>query len=60
MKEEELRYTEEFSGKRQRVRPLTAFLSRVGLVGLAVLCFVAAAGICLLIPSGMGIRASLS
>lgn len=48
------RYTEEFSGHKQSVKPLKAFLSRIGLVGLAVLCFTVAAGICLMLPSKFG------
>lgn len=54
MVEKAQRYTEEFSGKKQSVRPFKAFLSRVGLVGLATLCFAAAAGFCLLLPSQYG------
>lgn len=48
------RYTQEFSGHKQSVKPFKAFLSRIGLVGLAVLCFAIAAGICLLLPSQYG------
>jgi len=48
------RYAAEFSGRKQSVKPLRAFLSRLALVGLAVLCFAAAAGICLLLPSQYG------
>ncbi len=48
------RYTGEFSGHKQSVKPLRAFLSRLGLVGLAVACFAVAAGICLLLPSQYG------
>ena len=54
MSEETKRYTSEFSGHKQSVKPFRAFLSRVGLVGLAVLCFAVAAGICLLLPSKYG------
>ena len=54
MSEETKRYTSEFSGHKQSVKPFRAFLSRVGLVGLAVLCFAVAAGICLLFPSKYG------
>lgn len=49
-----VRYTDEFSGHKQSVKPFKAFISRVGLVGLAVLSFAAAAGICLLLPSQYG------
>ena len=52
--EETNRYAEEFSGKKQSVKPLRAFLSRLGLVMLAVLCVAVAMGICLLIPSQFG------
>jgi uncharacterized membrane protein len=52
--EEKDRYTAEFSGHKQKITPFKAFLSRAGLVGLAVLCFAAAAGICLLLPSKYG------
>ena len=48
------RYTEEFSGHKQSVKPLKAFLSRLALVSLAVLCFAVAAVICLLLPSQYG------
>lgn len=48
------RYTAEFSGHKQSVKPLRAFLCRLALVGLALLCFAAAAGICLLLPSRYG------
>ncbi len=54
MTKETQRYTKEFSGKKQSIKPFKAFLGRVGLVGLAVLCFAAAAGICLLLPSQYG------
>lgn len=54
MTEKMRRYTEEFSGKKQPVKPFKAFLNRAGLVGLAVLCFAAAAVICLLLPSQYG------
>jgi len=52
--EETRRYAKEFSGKKQSVKPLKAFLSRVGLVGLAVLCFAVAAAVCLALPSHYG------
>jgi uncharacterized membrane protein len=48
------RYTNEFSGHKQPVKPFKAFMLRVGLVALAVLCFAVAAGICLLLPSKYG------
>jgi uncharacterized membrane protein len=48
------RYTSEFSGHKQSVKPFKAFLGRLGLVGLAVLCFAVAAGVCLLLPSKYG------
>jgi uncharacterized membrane protein len=52
--EETQRYTEEFSGRKQPVKPFKAFMGRVGLVGLSVLLFAAAAAICLLLPSKYG------
>lgn len=52
--EETERYTEEFSGKKQSIKPFRAFMGRVGLVGLAVLLFAVAAAICLLLPSKYG------
>jgi uncharacterized membrane protein len=48
------RYVKEFSAKKQPVKPIKAFLSRIAMVGLAVLCFTAAAGLCLLLPSAYG------
>ena len=48
------RYHEEFSGKKQSLKPLRAWLNRAGLVGLSLLCFAAAAAICLLLPSQYG------
>jgi uncharacterized membrane protein len=52
--DDEQRYTQEFSGHKQRIKPLRAFLSRLALVGLAVFCFAVAAVICLLLPSRYG------
>ncbi len=51
---EQDRYIDEFSGKKISIHPFRAFLSRAGLVGLAVLCFAAAAGVALLLPSAYG------
>lgn len=48
------RYTSEFSGRKLKISPFKAFLSRLGLVGLAASCFAVAAGICLLLPSRYG------
>ncbi|HWR23123.1 MAG TPA: DUF819 family protein [Feifaniaceae bacterium] len=53
-KDEALRYAGEFSGKKQKIKPLRAFISRAAMVLLALLCFAAAAGICLLLPSRYG------
>ena len=53
-REEALRYAKEFSGKKQKIKPLRAFLERMSLVLLALLCFAVAAGICLLLPSRYG------
>jgi Predicted integral membrane protein len=52
--EETQRYAEEFSGKKQNVKPFKAFMNRVGLVLLSTLCVAFAIGICLLIPSKYG------
>ncbi|SHI10749.1 Uncharacterized membrane protein [Sporobacter termitidis DSM 10068] len=54
MAAETQRYTEEFSGRKQSIRPFSAFLSRAGLVGLTLLCFAVGAGLCLLLPSKYG------
>ena len=51
---EENRYVEELSGKKQSVKPLRAFLSRLALVALAVGCVGVALGITLLLPSRFG------
>lgn len=51
---EQNRYVEEFSGKKWSVHPFKAFLGRAGLFGLALLCFAAAAAICLALPSKYG------
>ena len=52
--EEQGRYVEEFSGKKQSIHPFKWFLHRAGLVGLASLCFAIGAGITLLLPSKYG------
>lgn len=53
-KEETQRYEEEFSGKKQTIKPFKAFLSRLGLVLISIGCVAVAMGICLLIPSAYG------
>jgi len=53
-KEETQHYAEEFSGKKQTIKPLKAFLSRLGLVLISIGCVAVAMGICLLIPSAYG------
>lgn len=52
--EEASQYAEAFSGKKQSVKPLKAFLVRVGLVSISVVCVAVALGICLLLPSKFG------
>lgn len=52
--EETKHYAEAFSGQKQSVKPLKAFLTRLALVALAVLCVAVAMGICLLLPSRYG------
>jgi uncharacterized membrane protein len=47
-------YVEEFSGKKKSVKPWKSFMTRVGLVGLSVLCFVVAVGVVLMLPSAYG------
>ncbi|NLU32866.1 MAG: DUF819 family protein [Clostridiaceae bacterium] len=48
------RYIEAFSGKKQSVKPLRMFITRVGLVMLSLACVAIAMGICLLLPSSYG------
>lgn len=52
--EEAKHYADEFSGKKQNITPLKAFLSRAGFVLLAMLCVALAMGISLLLPSRYG------
>lgn len=52
--EEASQYAEAFSGKKQSVKPLKAFLVRVSLVSISVVCVAVALGICLLLPSKFG------
>lgn len=52
--EEATQYAEAFSGKKQSIRPLKAFLSRLGLVSLSIVCVAIAMSICLLLPSQYG------
>ena len=47
-------YAETFSGKKQSVKPFQAFMSRVGLVGISIICVLVSMGICLLLPSQYG------
>lgn len=47
-------YAETFSGEKQSVKPLKAFLSRVGLVVVSIISVAISMGICLLIPSRYG------
>ena len=47
-------YAETFSGKKQSVKPFQAFMSRVGLVGISIICVLISMGICLLLPSQYG------
>lgn len=52
--DEAVRYAKAFSGEKQKIKPLRAFFERMALVLLALLCFLVAAGICLLLPSRYG------
>lgn len=52
--EQAKRYIEEFDHGSRSVKPFAAFLNRAKLVGIAVICVVAAMGICILIPSKYG------
>lgn len=52
--EEANQYVEAFSGKKQSVKPLKAFLVRLGLVSISIVCVAIALGICLLLPSQYG------
>ena len=47
-------YAETFSGGKQSVKPLKAFLSRVGLVMISIICVAISMGICMLLPSQYG------
>ncbi len=51
---EQGRYVEEFSGRKLPTHPFRAFAGRAALVGLALACFLVAAGITLLLPSRYG------
>ena len=48
------RYIESFSGKKQSVKPLKMFLSRLGFVMISFACVAVAMGVCLLLPSSYG------
>jgi len=52
--EEAKYYAETFSGGKQSVKPLKAFMSRVGLVSVSIVCVLISMGICLLLPSQYG------
>ncbi|NLX64198.1 MAG: DUF819 family protein [Clostridiaceae bacterium] len=52
--EEAKYYAETFSGSKQSVKPLKAFMSRVGLVSVSIVCVLISMGICLLLPSQYG------
>ena len=52
--EEAKYYSEAFSGSKQSVKPLNAFMIRVGLVSVSIVCVLVAIGICLLLPSQYG------
>jgi len=52
--EEASRYAEAFSGKKQSVKPLKYFLTRLCLVLISVICVAVALGIGLLLPSNYG------
>lgn len=47
-------YADTFSGKKQSVKPFKAFMSRVGLVAISIICVSISMGICLLLPSKYG------
>lgn len=42
------------AGKKQSVKPFKAFMSRVGLVTISIICVAISMGICLLLPSRYG------
>ena len=52
--EETKHSAEEFIAKKQSIKPLKSFMSRVGLVALSVICVAIAMGVCLLLPSQYG------
>jgi len=52
--EEAKYYAETFSGGKQSVKPFKAFMSRVGLVSVSIVCVLISMGICLLLPSQYG------
>lgn len=47
-------YAETFSGEKQSVKPFKAFMLRVGLVSVSIICVLISTGICLLLPSRYG------
>jgi uncharacterized membrane protein len=47
-------YAETFSGEKQSVKPFKAFMSRVSLVSVSIICVLISTGICLLLPSRYG------
>ena len=53
-RQEQSRYVQELSGKKQSVKPLKSFLSRLALVLLSLGCVGAAMGITLILPSRFG------